>query len=377
MLIRKPAMGFNTWNTFGREINEELVREIADFMVDGGYLEAGYNTLVIDDNWQEYERRDGRLVPDKTRFPNGIKSIADYVHSKGLRFGLYSAAGVRTCCNRPGSFGYEYVDAQDFADWGVDYLKYDLCHFPGCGDMKSAYLTMAMALKATGRDIEYSAAICGTQNPGEWMRSIGAHNYRMSGDINDSFGSIKYIAEKRMNEHNFTAPGCYADMDMLVVGMNGAGYVSKGSTCSTEEYFTHFALWCFYASPLMIGCDIRKITPENKEILLNKDLIAINQDCECIEPYRDRQSRYAQAFKDKFTIAKQLSDNKIAFGFFNFTDAKARQTSYMADFGLPSYANKKLAFRDILTGERFTVKDAHSVELEAHACAVYIAEFVD
>ncbi len=376
MLIRKPAMGWNTWNTFARDISDALIRDIADFMINEGYLEAGYDTLVIDDNWQESERVNGRLVPDKTRFPNGIKPLADYVHSKGLKFGIYSAAGVRTCCNKPGSFGYEYVDAQDFADWGVDYLKYDLCHFPGSGDRKSAYLTMSMALKATGRDIEYSAAICGETDPGEWMRSVGAHNYRMSGDINDSFGSIRFIAEKRMNEHDFTAPGCYADMDMLVVGMNGEGYAAKGG-CTYDEYYSHFALWCFYASPLMIGCDIRKITPENKKILFNKDLIAINQDEECCAPYRERQSRYAQIIKNKFTLAKQLSGNKIAFGFFNFADSKVIQTSYMTDFGIPSYANKKLLFRDIQTGEKFTVKDAHSVELEPHSCAVYIAEFAD
>ncbi|MBQ8743328.1 MAG: glycoside hydrolase family 27 protein [Clostridia bacterium] len=376
MLIRKPAMGWNTWNTFARDINDELIREIADFMVKEGYLDAGYDTLVIDDNWQENERVDGHLAPDKSRFPNGIKPLADYVHSKGLKFGIYSAAGVRTCCNKPGSFGYEYVDAQDFADWGVDYLKYDLCHFPGSGDRKSAYLTMSMALKSTGRDIEYSAAICGEANPGEWMRSIGAHNYRMSGDITDSFGSISFIAQRRMNEHDFTAPGCYADMDMLVVGMDGKGYAAKGG-CSIDEYFTHFALWCFYSSPLMIGCDIRKISPESKKILFNKDLIAINQDEECNAPYRERQSRYAQIVKDKFTVAKQLSGNKIAFGFFNFADSKVIQTSYMTDFGIPSYANKTLLFRNIQTGETFKVKDSHSVELDPHACAVYIAEFVD
>ncbi len=376
MLIKKPAMGWNTWNTFGRDINEQLIRETADFMVNEGYLEAGYDTLVIDDNWQESERVNGRLVADKSRFPNGIKPVADYVHSKGLKFGLYSAVGVRTCCNKPGSFGYEYVDAQDFADWGVDYLKYDLCHFPGSGDRKSAYLTMAMALKATGRDIEYSCAICGESNPEQWMRSIGAHNYRMSGDITDSFGSIKYIAEKRMDTPDFTAPGCYSDMDMLVVGMNGVGYAAKGG-CTLDEYFLHFALWSFFASPLMIGCDIRKITPECKEILFNKDLIAINQDEECRAPYRERQSRYATMIKDKFTLAKHLSNNKIAFGFFNFADREVLQASYMTDFGLPSNTSKKLRFRDIKTGETFIVKDAHSVTLAPHSCAIYIAEFVD
>ena len=197
MNINKPSMGWNTWNTFGANINEKMILEMADVMVSEGYLDAGYDTLVIDDAWQADERSaDGHLAIDAEKFPNGIKYVADYVHSKGLKFGIYSAAGVRTCCNKPGSFGYEYVDAQDFADWGVDYLKYDLCHFPGAGDRKVAYLTMSMALKATGRDIVYSAAICGEAEPGTWLRSVGAHNYRMSGDIVDTFGSIKFIANE-------------------------------------------------------------------------------------------------------------------------------------------------------------------------------------
>jgi alpha-galactosidase len=179
-----------------------------------------------------------------------------------------------------------------------------------------------------------------------------------------------------MNEHDFTAPGCYADMDMLVVGMHGRGYAAKGG-CNAEEYFTHFALWCFYSSPLMIGCDIRKVDAESKAILFNKDLIAINQDPECGAPYRERQSRYATIIKDKFTLAKQLSNNKIAFGFFNFADKEVTQTSYMPDFGLPSNATKKFRFRNIRTGETFTVKDAHSVVLAPHTCAIYIAEFID
>lgn len=377
MLVKTPPMGWNSWNTFGADICDQLIRETADIMASEGYLEAGYDTLVIDDAWQKDERSEtGHLIPDEKKFPYGIKDLADYVHSKGLKFGIYSAAGVRTCCNKPGSFGYEYIDAQDFAAWGVDYLKYDICHFPGCGDLKSAYLTMAMALKATGRDIVYSGAICGEHEPGTWMRSIGAHQYRMSGDICDSFASIQFIAEKRMKDPDFTAVGCYADMDMLVVGMNGEGYAAQGG-CNYEEYYTHFALWAFYASPLFIGCDLRKVTDENKRILLDKALIAINQDEECNEPYRECNSRYAKIKKSKFTLMKQLSNGKFALGFFNFDNEKTTQCSYMSDFGLPSNANKRLKLTNIRTGQTETIKDAYSVELEAHACAVFVVEFVD
>ena len=377
MFVKTPPMGWNTWNTFGSDINDDLIREIADVMVRDGYLAVGYDTVVIDDGWQEDERSaDGHIVADKAKFPYGMKALADYVHSKGLKFGIYSAAGVRTCCNKPGSFGYEFIDARDFADWGVDYLKYDLCHFPGSGNYKSAYLTMSVALKSTGRDIVYSGAICGESEPGSWMRSIGAHQYRMSGDICDAFGSMKFIAEKRMDMPDFTATGCYADMDMLTVGMKGKGHVADGG-CTLNEYFMQFSLWCFYASPLFMGCDIRNVCEGAKKILCNKDLIAINQDYECNSPYRERQSRYARLTDSVFTLMKQLSGNKFAFGFFNFGDVKITQTSYMNDFGMPAYSKKHFRFTDIETGERTVVKDAYSADLEPHSCKVFIGEIVD
>ena len=377
MLVKTPPMGWNTWNTFGSDIQDGLVREIADSIVSDGYLAAGYDTIVIDDGWQEDERSsDGHLVVDKAKFPYGIKALADYIHNKGLKFGIYSAAGVRTCCNKPGSFGYEFIDAQDFADWGVDYLKYDLCHFPGNGDCNSSYLTMSIALKSTGRNIVYSGAICGENDPGSWMRSIGAHQYRISGDICDAFGSMKFIAEKRMNMMDFTAIGCYADMDMLTIGMDGKGHTANGG-CSLNEYYMQFALWCFYASPLFIGCDIRNVSDAVKKILCNKTLISINQDEECNTPYRERKSRYARLDENRFTLMKQLSDNKFAFGFFNFGEETAIKTAYMNDFGLPAYSNKNFIFTDIENNVQTVVKDACSVNLEPHSCKVFIGEIVN
>ena len=158
MLAKKPPMGWNSWNTFGPNINEALIMETADAMVSLGYRDAGYEYLVIDDCWSLKERgADGRLVPDPEKFPHGMKYVADYVHEKGLKFGMYSCAGLRTCAGYPSSYDHEYVDAQTFAGWGVDFLKYDFCNFPENADCKNRYLRMSMALKATGRPILFSA----------------------------------------------------------------------------------------------------------------------------------------------------------------------------------------------------------------------------
>ena len=201
MIARTPPMGWNSWNTFASNINDALIRQMADFMVDEGYLAAGYEYLVIDDCWSLRQRgADGRIVPDPEKFPHGMKALADYVHSKGLKFGMYSCAGARTCAGYPGSYDHEFIDAQTFADWGVDYLKYDYCNFPASGNCKARYLTMSMALKATGREILFSACNWGQQEPGTWMRQIGAHMYRSTGDIMDNYISFTNIVKSQLDK---------------------------------------------------------------------------------------------------------------------------------------------------------------------------------
>ncbi len=371
-MVNKPPMGWNSWNTFGMNIDEKLICEMADVMADEGYLDAGYDTLVIDDGWQaDFRSSDGHLQADLIRFPNGIKPVADYVHSKGLKFGIYSAAGVKSCGNKPGSYGHEYTDAQDFADWGVDYLKYDLCHFPGCGNKKSAYITMSMALKTVGRDIVYSGAICGEEEPGDWMRSIGAHLYRSTGDIQDSFASIRKIAISQRDQLCKSAQGCYNDPDMLVVGMRGEGYAANGG-CTNDEYLIHFGIWCMYSVPLMIGADLRKIDPFCKKLLLNKDLIAIDQDPECRPPYFEKNSRYAR--DERMVLFKMLADNRFALGFFNLTDAESKMQVYMADIGLPTHSGKGLHLIDVMSGEDLGIhKDFFSPILPTHSCRIFLA----
>lgn len=370
--VKKPPMGWNSWNTFGKEIDAKLICETADLMVSEGYLDAGYDTLVIDDGWQEeFRSKDGHLLASKKAFPDGIKVVADYVHSKGLKFGIYSAAGVKTCIGRPGSFGYEYVDAQDFADWGVDYLKYDLCHFAGCGNIISAYFNMSMALKATGRDIVFSVATCGEGEPAKWARAIGAHLYRSTGDIQDCFESFKRIAVTQLDNLSESATGCYNDPDMLVVGMKGKGYAANGG-CTEDEYLIHFGLWCMYSVPLMIGADIRNLDEKYKRLLLNKELIAINQDEEGRFPYFERKSRYSS--KEKLILFKVLSANRFAFGFFNLTENDGKLDAYFCDYGLPAYSNMGLRLKDVVSGEDLGVhKDFLSVNLKKHSCRIFIA----
>ena len=259
MIARTAPMGWNSWNTFAKDINEELICQMADVMVSEGYRDAGYEYLVIDDCWSEMERdENGRLVPDHVKFPHGMKAVADYVHSKGLKFGMYSCAGVRTCAGYPSSFDHEFVDAATFAEWGVDFLKYDFCNFPVNGDCKMRYQTMSMALKATGREILFSACNWGREEPWHWMRSIGAHMYRSTGDIMDNFVSFTDIVKSQIANFCDSGNYCFNDIDMLTVGMYGKGNVGIGSVCTDEEYRIQFALWCMLSAPLMMGGDLRQ-----------------------------------------------------------------------------------------------------------------------
>ena len=187
MIAERPPMGWNSWNTFGERIDEKLIFETADILVERGYKDAGYEYLIIDDCWALRERDEkGRLVPDPEKFPHGMKAVADYVHKKGLKFGMYSCAGVLTCAGYPSSYDHEFEDAKQFAEWGVDYLKYDYCNFPENADCVNRYHMMSMPLKASGREILFAACHRGQKESFNWMRSIGAHTYRSTGDIFDN-----------------------------------------------------------------------------------------------------------------------------------------------------------------------------------------------
>ena len=372
-----PPMGWNSWNTFTDKISEDLIKETVDAMKDQGFLEAGYEYVVMDDCWSLKERdSEDRLVADPEKFPNGIKALADYVHDKGFKFGMYSCCGTRTCADYPGSFEHEYEDARQFAQWGVDYLKYDNCFKPQFQDCRTLYRRMGLALANSGRDIVFSACQWGTESVHEWISSTGAHLFRSTQDITDCWNSIKDIALSQMDKMAFSGPFCHNDMDMLVVGLHGKGgneYISAGG-CTDEEYQTHFSLWAMMNSPLMIGCDVRNLTEETKKILLNKDLIAINQDTECRAPFR---VNCLSNSPDVFILVKFLSNGDVAVGMFNMGDVPAMAVVDFWDLGLTVSSGMALEFYDCIDHKNIGKKrERFSVKVSEHGSKVYRCKVV-
>lgn len=373
MLAQTPPMGWNSWNTFGWEISDELIRQTADVFVESGLLSAGYEYLVIDDCWSEKKRYgNGLLVPDKNKFPNGIKAVSDYVHKKGLKFGMYSCAGTMTCAGHPSSLEHEFVDAKTFANWGVDYLKYDYCYKPHNIPGHILYKRMAMALKTCGRDILFSACNWGSDESHLWMRSSGANIYRSTGDIQDNWESIKSIALSQWGSECYSGPYCYNDIDMLVVGMYGKGNVALGG-CTDEEYKSHFSLWALMNSPLMIGCDIRSMNDKTREILLNKEIIALNQDMEGRQAYSMEQWND----KDVKIYVKPLSNGDFGIGFFNMGDKDGEGSLQFWDIGLPSSTGYKISLRDLWAHEEIgEYKENYTCKLKPHECKVFLGKLL-
>jgi alpha-galactosidase len=283
-LALTPPMGWNSWNKFGCNINEGLIREIADAMATNGIKDAGYQYVNIDDCWHGTRDEQGFIRPDPQRFPSGIKALADYVHAKGLKLGIYSDAGAKTCGGRPASRGHEYQDALTYAQWGIDYLKYDWCNAEGL-KAEGAYTTMRDALYATGRPIVFSICEWGSNNPWIWGPKIG-HLWRTTGDIFNCFdgvddhGSYKnwgvlQILDMQKNLRQYAGPGHWNDPDMLEVG--------NGMTANEDR--AHFSMWCMLAAPLIAGNDLRTVNGVTLETLTNKDALAIDQDALGIEGF--------------------------------------------------------------------------------------------
>lgn len=284
-LVLTPPMGWNSWNHFACEINEKIIRETADAMVSAGMKDAGYLYINIDDCWHGDRDSLGFIHPDSSRFPSGMKALADYIHSKGLKFGIYSDAGWKTCGGKPGSRGYEYQDALQYAKWGVDYLKYDWCNTDGLNP-EGAYLTMRNALYSTGRPIVFSLCEWGNGKPWLWGKNIG-HLWRTTGDITNCFDcvvdhgtwkswGIMYILDMQDGLRSYAGPGHWNDPDMMEVG-NGM---------SLNEDRAHFSMWSMLAAPLIAGNDIRKLSDETKNILTNKEVIAVDQDSLGIQGFK-------------------------------------------------------------------------------------------
>ena len=378
-MAARPPLGWNSWNTFSHDINEDLIKGVADAMVETGLKDAGYEYVVIDDCWSLRQRdENGRMVVDPEKFPSGMKALSEYIHAKGLKFGMYSCAGTHTCAGYPGSLDYEFIDAKTFAEWGVDYLKYDYCNKPRYIDGPMLYRRMSMALRNCGRDILFSACNWGHDNTTDWIRNSGAHMYRSTGDIVDSWQSIKEISLSQMDMEKFSGPYCHNDMDMLVVGMYGKShnsYIAAGG-CTDEEYRTHFSLWAMMNSPLMIGCDIRDMSEETKKILMNKDILAINQDVEVRTPYWRKEWD-----NEPYTVIhmwKPLENGDYAIGLFNFYDGDCGGHVQFYDMGLPTRAGVGLRLYDIWEGKDLGVyTDKYEVVLPPHGCKMLRASLVE
>lgn len=277
-LALTPPMGWNSWNKFACKIDENLVKEMADAMVSSGMIEAGYTYINIDDCWHGERDANGFISPNAERFPSGMKALADYIHSKGLKIGIYSDAGSLTCGGRPGSRGYEFQDAQTYAEWGIDYVKYDWCNTEGL-KAEGAYKTFAAALKKAGKPIVLSICEWGDNKPWEWAENVG-HLWRTTGDIYNCFDCVKdhgswkafgtmQILDMQEGLRKYAGPGHWNDPDMLEVG-NGA--------LTPNEDRAHFSMWAMLAAPLIAGNDLRNMTQETAEVLTNKEVIALNQD---------------------------------------------------------------------------------------------------
>jgi alpha-galactosidase len=268
LLAPTPPMGWNTWNTFQGNCSEKLVKETADAMDANGLRAAGYVYVVIDDCWAKKERDpDGNLVADPVKFPDGMKALADYLHAKGFKFGIYGCAGSKTCAGYPGGQGHEYQDAKTYAGWGADYVKYDWCN-TGTANAPETYRIMAGALRATGRPIVFSLCEWGQSEPWLWAGTVG-QLWRTTGYIEPSFGRMKAILDQQVGLEKYAGPGHWNDPDMLEVGNHGL---------SGPESRAHFSLWCVLAAPLMAGNDIRHMTPEIRDLLTNPEAIAVDQD---------------------------------------------------------------------------------------------------
>ena len=380
-LAQTPPMGWNSWNPFGKHVSEDVIKATADAMVTSGLKEVGFEFVVIDDIWQGgRDSVTGLLYPDPERFPSGIKALADYVHSRGLKFGIYSDAGTLTCGDKPGSYGFEEKDAKLFAEWGVDYLKYDYCYCPDYAsennDYKSAiarYEAMGDALKATGRPIVYSICEWGPRAPWLWGKEVGGHLWRISYDVGDKWDEprnehsqigILTAIDAMTNLERFVQKGGWNDPDMLVIGLRNSGYI-KGGGCTDVEYRTQMSMWCMFSAPLMLGCDLVTMSEETKAILVNKDIIAIDQDPLGKQAFRVMRKDGVEAWQ------KPLSGGKVAIAFLNRNSTDESVTSGIEQLEL----DPKVTYEAYDVWKHETVKQpqgAITAKLKSHECQVFV-----
>ncbi|CZR58739.1 related to alpha-galactosidase precursor [Phialocephala subalpina] len=381
-LAMTPPMGWDSWNMFGEQINETLVRQTMDAMEKFGLRNAGFVYINLDDGWQHYRanRTDKPLEADPVKFPSGIKALAEYAHSRGFKLGLYGAPGQTTCSGFTGSEGKEKEDAALYASWGVDHLKYDSCcshMFATKAQVQKVILDMSTALMNQTHPIVYHACHCGWQDVWEWAAVEGANHWRIGQDISDDFNypglrdgyyyDVLDMIDRGNNITKYSGPGHWNDYDMLIVNLNGKSTQLVGTGASNTEYRTHFSLWCMVASPLLIGSDVRYMDNYTVETLTNKEMIAINQD-----PLGNAAVKVADAYNGTLqSYAKNISDGSIAVALIN----RGTETVIMGTMPLikdwnlswPTYR-----LRDLWQHKDFgTLNSTYWVEVMSHETKVY------
>lgn len=349
-LARTPPMGWNSWNHFHRDIDDKTVRETADAMASNGMKAAGYVYVNIDDTWEGSRDAQGNILTNE-KFPD-MKALADYVHSKGLKLGIYSSPGPKTCAGFEGSYAHEEQDARSYAAWGIDYLKYDWCSATRVfqpSEMKAAYQKMAEALRATGRPMVYSLCQYGLQHVSEWGAAVGGNLWRTTGDIGDRWQSMSNIGFTRQEGlEQYAGPGHWNDPDMLEVGNGGM---------TEDEYRTHMSLWAILAAPLLAGNDLRSMKANTLAILTNPEVVAIDQD------KAGKQGKRVGKDGDAEVWAKPLDHGEWAVGLFNRGESPARVTAKWSGIGVSgSHQVRDLWAR----ADRTASTDAYSAEVAPH-----------
>lgn len=355
-LAPAPPMGWNSWNKFHCNVDERLIRETADAMVASGMRDAGYRYVNIDDCWEAASRdANGNLAADSVRFPGGLKAVAEYVHERGLRLGIYSSAGTGTCQHRPASLDHEAADARKFAEWGIDYLKYDNCNNENRPALER-YRAMGEALRATGRPIVYSLCEWGRNQPWTWGRSVGAQLWRTTGDISDRWTSVLKILDQQVGLERFSGPNAWNDPDMLEVG-NGR--------MTNDEYMAHFSLWALLNAPLIAGNDLRSMSDSTREILTNREVIGVDQDWGGMQGHKIRDDGELEVWM------KPMSSGKAAVVLLNRDTTSARISVGVGELGLSAGAHR---VRDLWARRDGQIADTLVALLPGHSAAMYVID---
>lgn len=374
-LAPTPPMGWMSWNLFKDNISDRLIREMADAMVAEGYKDAGYEYIFIDDCWQGGRDNRNNLIPDPKKFPNGMKALADYVHSKGLKLGIYSDAAQLTCAGYTASYGFEEQDAKTFASWGIDFLKYDYCNAPeDLATAKHRYATMATALRHSGRDIALNICEWGPRQPWHWAASVGGQSWRCTYDVRDMWRDIVHqggmgildIINQTDTLWQYAGPGHWNDLDMLVVGLYGKGGPSSdlgGVGCTNDEYQTQMSMWCMLSSQLALTNDLRQADAEARRVLLNREAIAINQDT------LGQVARPMGKVDGCRVYLRELTGNRHALAILNDTDEEQPVQVKFKALGLGT-----CKVRDIWQHRNLGKRTAWKGKLRKHQTVVLVLE---